>query len=269
MVLAAARDDEPPAVDRRRRLRARPKRHRGPSATWDESRPSSSRTAAPAGRTSNGHPSRRRRLPAPTPRQMLADGLPDQRWTGQKFELWHRDDPARPTLECNRVRRGTGSGRTVSVLTGDEGRTGTVSPVSVRSRDTVYGHGSFPVLRREGRAVTVRRPPANRSQLRARSCRAPTCASSAGSVARSTRSSASSTVVVPARLQRAATSASPTTSSCSSVDLPRRPSPADVTRVPLTLRLALEERPEAGRVNGDRPDSTETYQEVPIVKRQP
>jgi 5S rRNA maturation endonuclease (ribonuclease M5) len=69
--------------------------------------------------------------------QMLADGLIVNLGTGQKFSLWHRDDPARPpTLETTVSKQGHG-GDTVASATGDVREHATASARPVRSRDAV------------------------------------------------------------------------------------------------------------------------------------
>ena len=68
--------------------------------------------------------------------QMLADGVLINVGTSTGFKLWHRDDPARPTLDATVSEEGHGSD-TVNGPTGDEGQTPTVSACPVRSRDTV------------------------------------------------------------------------------------------------------------------------------------
>jgi hypothetical protein len=67
---------------------------------------------------------------------MLDEGVLINTGTGQKFQLWHRDDPDRPTLKRATVsEEGHGLDTTVSA-TEDGAETGTVSPCPVLSRDT-------------------------------------------------------------------------------------------------------------------------------------
>jgi hypothetical protein len=66
--------------------------------------------------------------------QMLQDGVLVNAGKGQKFALWHRDDPARPTIDATVSEEGHGSDTQVSA-TGDEGESNRV-PVSHRKGDT-------------------------------------------------------------------------------------------------------------------------------------
>jgi hypothetical protein len=59
---------------------------------------------------------------------MLEEGILINTGKGQKFELWHRDDPARPALDLTDSEGGTGR-ESGSSATGDEGETGTDSPI--------------------------------------------------------------------------------------------------------------------------------------------
>jgi hypothetical protein len=66
---------------------------------------------------------------------MLEDGILINAGTGQRFELWHRDDPARPPLDL--TDSGEGIGReSVASATGDEGESRTDSPIPLRSRES-------------------------------------------------------------------------------------------------------------------------------------
>jgi hypothetical protein len=70
--------------------------------------------------------------------QMLAEGLIINAGRGQRFELWHRDDPARPTLDTT----GSGAGTSREPTDSDPGggtESQTGSPVPLRSREPVSG----------------------------------------------------------------------------------------------------------------------------------
>jgi hypothetical protein len=67
---------------------------------------------------------------------MLEDGLLLNTGHGQRFLLWHRDDPARPTLDGTASEDGRSSDALASAP-GDGGETGTASPRPLRSRDAV------------------------------------------------------------------------------------------------------------------------------------
>lgn len=69
--------------------------------------------------------------------QMLADGILVNAGRGQAFELWHRDDPARPTLDSATVSEEGRGVDAVASAPGDEGLHRTVSTVSPRKGDTV------------------------------------------------------------------------------------------------------------------------------------
>lgn len=67
--------------------------------------------------------------------EMLADGVLINGARGQRFELWHRDDPARPTLDTTSA---SDEGRGVDAAAsdpGDDGENRTASPRPLRSRD--------------------------------------------------------------------------------------------------------------------------------------
>jgi AAA domain len=65
---------------------------------------------------------------------MLAEGILVNTGRGQAFELWHRDDPARPTLDAAASGEGRGSDAVASTP-GDEERHRTASPRPSLKRD--------------------------------------------------------------------------------------------------------------------------------------
>jgi hypothetical protein len=69
---------------------------------------------------------------------MLAAGELVNVGTVKNFALWHRDDPARLTLDYGVSEEGHASDITLSA-TGDEAETGRVSPCPYVSRDTGLG----------------------------------------------------------------------------------------------------------------------------------
>jgi hypothetical protein len=69
---------------------------------------------------------------------MLADGVIINAGSGKRFELWHRDDPARAALDVTVSPEGHGSDSAVSG-TGDEGDNRDRVPVSDNREDTGYG----------------------------------------------------------------------------------------------------------------------------------
>jgi hypothetical protein len=67
--------------------------------------------------------------------QMLAEGEIVNAGTVHRFQLWHRDDPARPTLALTDSLEGNDREKAVSAPE-DEGDASTFSPFPVRSRET-------------------------------------------------------------------------------------------------------------------------------------
>jgi len=68
---------------------------------------------------------------------MLEAGVLLNAGTAKGFKLWHRDDPARPSLDTNGSRVGTAA-EPLDSPSGGAGEIGTGSPVPVRSREPVW-----------------------------------------------------------------------------------------------------------------------------------